>query len=52
MSNTCNMQCNTCENHDSENKCCKIKSKEEFSKINFTKEKCTDYIISTKLVMF
>lgn len=52
MAEECNKQCSTCEHQDKDSKGCKIKSKEEFSKINFTKEKCTDYMISSKLIMF
>ena len=52
MAETCNKQCNTCEHHDKKNDCCKVKSKEEFNKVNFSKEKCDSYMINEKLIMF
>lgn len=52
MDNVCNKQCATCENRDKENDGCKIKTKEEFNKINFSKEICDEYLVNEKLVMF
>lgn len=52
MKNTCNKQCSTCQNYDKTEKTCKIKSKEEFNKIDFSKESCGEYLISDKLIMF
>ena len=45
-------QCKTCQNFDKECVNCKVKSVEEFSRINFTKEKCDSYLIHDKFIMF
>ena len=45
-------QCNTCQNFNKECSNCKVKTIEEFSKINFTKEECDSYLINEKLIMF
>lgn len=52
MTKTCDKQCSLCQNYDKENEKCKIKSKEEFNRINFAKEKCGEYLINDKLIMF
>ena len=45
-------QCKTCQNFDKDCSNCKIKTPEEFSKINFSNEKCDSYLVHEKLVMF
>ena len=50
--NQSNKKCNTCQNFDKECSNCKVKTVEEFSRIDFAKEKCDSYLIDEKLVMF
>ena len=45
-------QCITCQNFDKECSNCKIKTAEEFSKIDFAKEDCDSYLIHDKFIMF
>lgn len=45
-------QCTTCQNFDKECSNCKIKTAEEFSKIDFAKEDCDSYLIHDKFIMF
>ena len=47
-----NKKCKTCQNFDRECSNCKVKTIEEFSKIDFTKEKCDSYLIHDKFIMF
>ena len=48
-------ECNQCQFYNKESNDCKVKSTKEFREYNYSKknnEKCNDFLIKDKLVMF